>query len=172
MDWGGKWLVDFNAGKTLRVSFDWSNKTVAIDMKMDRSFLEVKSSFKMLEFTFSSKLNWGYCIISIAKTVSKKIAAIIHSVKSLSPEVTLYLYKATIQPCMEYCSVLGGDPGCYLESVDKLQKPILGPLFFYLLPLLNPWFIIEMLPAEVFSIGINVVDAHLNWLNCLHFLIV
>ena len=103
---------------------------------------------------------------------SKKIAALTRSMKCLSPKVTLYLYKATIQPCMEYCSVLGGDPGCYLESLDKLQKRILGLLLFHLLPLLNPWFIIEMLPAEVFSIGINVVDAHLNWLNCLHFLIV
>ena len=91
MDWGRKWLVDFNVGKTQRVSFDWSNKTGTIDVKMDRSFLEVKSSFKMLEFTFSSKLDWGYCIISFAKTVSKKIAALIHSMKFLSPEVTLYL---------------------------------------------------------------------------------
>ena len=144
LDWGRKWLVGFNAGKTQQVSFDWSNETGTIDVKMDQSVLEVKSSFKMLEFTFSSKLDWGYCIISIAKTVSKKIAAIIRSVKSLSPEVTLYLYKATIQPCMEYCSVLGGDPGCYLESLDKLQKRILGLLLFHLLPLLNPWFIIEM----------------------------
>ena len=91
MDWGRKWLVDFNVGKTQRVSFDRSNKTGTIDVKMDRSFLEVKSSFKMLEFTFSSKLDWGYCIISIAKTASKKIAALIRSMKSLSPEVTVYL---------------------------------------------------------------------------------
>ena len=89
MDWGRKWLLDFNAGKTQRVSFDWSNKTGAIDMKMDRSFLEVKSSFKMLEFTFSSKLDWGSYIISIAKTASKEIGVLIHSMKCLSPEVTL-----------------------------------------------------------------------------------
>ena len=113
-------------------------------MKMDRSVLEVKSSFKMLGFTFSSKLDWGSCIISIAKTASKKIAALILSMKCLSLEVTLYLYKATIWPCMEYCSVLGGDPGYYLESLDKLQKRILGLLVFHFLPLLNPWFIIEM----------------------------
>ena len=25
VDWGKKWLVDFNAGKTQLVSFDWSN---------------------------------------------------------------------------------------------------------------------------------------------------
>ena len=48
MDWGSKWLVDFNAGKSQRFSFDWSNKTGAIDVKVDRSVLEEKSSFKML----------------------------------------------------------------------------------------------------------------------------
>ena len=42
MDWGSKWLVDFNAGKTQLVLFDWSNNTRAIDVKMDRSVLEEK----------------------------------------------------------------------------------------------------------------------------------
>ena len=48
MDWGSKCLVDFNAGKTQLVSFDWSNKTGVIDVKMDGSVLREKSSFKML----------------------------------------------------------------------------------------------------------------------------
>ena len=39
MDWGRLWLLDFNAGKTQLVSFDWSNKTGAIDMKMGGSVL-------------------------------------------------------------------------------------------------------------------------------------
>ena len=34
-----KWLVDFNAGKTQLVTFDWSNNTVAIDVNMYGSFL-------------------------------------------------------------------------------------------------------------------------------------
>ena len=113
-------------------------------MKMDRSVLEGKSSFKVLGFTFSSKSDWGSHIISIAKTASKKIAALIRSMKCLSPEVTLYLYKATLRPCMEYCSVLGCDPGYSLESLDKLQKRILVLLVLHFLPLLIPWFIIEM----------------------------
>ena len=92
MDWGRNWLVVFNAGKTRRVSFGWSNKTGAIDVKMDRSVLEEKSSFQMQGFTFSSKLDWGSRIISIAKTASKKIAALIRYdvkclMKRLSPEV-------------------------------------------------------------------------------------
>ena len=103
VDWGRKWLVDFNAGKTQLGLFDPSENTGAIDVKMDGSVLEEKTSFKMLGLTFSSKLDWGSYIVSIAKTASKKIGALIHSVKLVSPEVALYLYKATIWSCMEYC---------------------------------------------------------------------
>ena len=125
VDWGRKWLVDFNAGKTQLVSFDRSKNTDAIDVKMDGSVLEKKTSFKMLGLTFSSKLDWGSYIVSIAKTASKKIGALIRSMKFLSPEVALYLYKSNIRSCMEYCChVWAGAPSCYLELLDKLQKRI------------------------------------------------
>ena len=125
VDWGGKWLVDFNAGKTQLVSFDQSKNTGAIDMKMDGSLLEEKTSFKMLGLTFSSELDWGSYIVSVAKTACRKIGALIRSMKFISPEVALYLYKSTIQPCMEYCChVWAGAPSCYLELLDKLQKRI------------------------------------------------
>ena len=76
VDWGRKWLLDFNAGETQLVSFDRSNSTGAIDVKMDGSVLEEKSSIKMLGLTFSSKLDWSSYIICIAKTASKKIGAL------------------------------------------------------------------------------------------------
>ena len=72
-------------------------------MKMDESVFEEKSSFKMLGLTFSSKLDWYSYITSIAKIASKKIGDLIRSMKFLSPEVALHLYKSTICPCMEYC---------------------------------------------------------------------
>ena len=125
MDWSKKWLVDFNAGKTQLVSFDWSNNTGGTDVKIDRSVLEEKSSFKVLGLNYPSKLDWGSYIISITKTVSKKIGALICSVKSLSPEDALYLYKSTIRPWLEYCCyVWAGAPSCYLELLVKLQKQI------------------------------------------------
>ena len=86
---GKKWFVDFNAGKTKLVSFDQSNNNGSIDVKMDESVLEEKSSFKTLGLTFSYKLDWGSYIISIPKTASKKIGALISSTKFLSPEVAL-----------------------------------------------------------------------------------
>ena len=92
---------------------------------MDGSVLEEKSSFKMLKLTFFSKLDWGSYMVSITKTASKKIGALIRSMKFLSPEVALYLYKSTIRPCMEYCChVWAGASSCYLELLDKIQKPI------------------------------------------------
>ena len=94
-------------------------------VKIEGSFREEKSSFKMLGLTFSFKLDWGPYIISIAKTASKKIGALIRSMKFLSPEVALYLYKPIMHPFMEYCCYVGaGAPSCYLELLDKLQKQI------------------------------------------------
>ena len=92
---------------------------------MNGSVLEEKSSFKMLGLPFSSKLGQGSYIITIAKTASKKIVTLIHSMKFLSSEVALSFNKSTIQSCMEYCChVWAGAPGWYLELLDKLQKRI------------------------------------------------
>ena len=92
---------------------------------MDGSGLEEELSFKMLGLTFCSKLDRGSYIASIAKTASKKIRALIRSMKFLLPEVALYLYKSTIHLCIACCCHVWADaPSCYLELLDKLQKRI------------------------------------------------
>ena len=71
---------------------------------MDGSVFEEKLSFKILGVTFSSKLDWGTYIISIAKTASKKIGAFSMNFNKVSFfKVAVDLYKSTIHPCMEYC---------------------------------------------------------------------
>ena len=138
VDWGKKWLVDFHAGKTQLDSFDRSNNNGSIDVKMDGSVLEEKSSFKMLGLTFSSKLDWGSYIIFIAKTASKKIGALICSMKFPSPEVALYLNKLTIWPCMEYCLyVWAGSPSCYFNCQTSCKNEYAGLLALHLMLLLN-----------------------------------
>ena len=91
VNWGRKWLVDFSAGKIWLVLFDCSNVTGAIDVKMDGSVFDQKLSFKILALIFTSKLDWGSYIISIAKTASKKIGTLIRSMIFLFLEVALYL---------------------------------------------------------------------------------
>ena len=71
------------AGKTHLVSFDWSTKTYAIDVKMVGSVNEEKSS------TFPSKLDWGLTLSLLLKVPPRKLG--IPSMKFLSPEVALYL---------------------------------------------------------------------------------
>ena len=123
MDWAKKRLVDFSAGETQLVSFDQSNNNGSIDVKMYGSVFEEKSFFKVRGLTFSFKLNRGFHTISIAKTASKKIEALICSIKFLSPEFALYLFKASLRACMEYCChVWAGAPSCFLELLDKQQK--------------------------------------------------
>ena len=83
LDWDKKWLVDFSAGKTHLVLYDQSNNSGFIDLEMDGSVLEEKSSFEMLGLTFSSKLDLGSYNVSIAKTASNKIGGLIRSMKFL-----------------------------------------------------------------------------------------
>ena len=82
IDWDRKWPVDFNAGKFELVLFDWSCNSAAIDVKIDGSVLEEKSYFKMLRLSFFfSKLKLGFYSDSFTATFSKKIGALIHSMK-------------------------------------------------------------------------------------------
>ena len=75
-----------------------TNNSGAIGVNTTESVIEEKSYFKMLGLSLSSKLDLGLYIVSIAKTTSQKIGALIHSMKFLSPEVAFYLYKSTIRP--------------------------------------------------------------------------
>ena len=58
LDWGKIWLFDFNAGKTELILFDQCNNSGPIDLKMDVSVLEEKSSLKMLGLGL---LHYIYC---------------------------------------------------------------------------------------------------------------
>ena len=119
MDLEGKCLVEFNCGKTQLASFDWSNNTGTIDMKMDVSAPEEKSSFKMLELSFSLILDWHSYIISIAKNVSKKIGTLNCSMKFLTSEDALNIYKSTIHSFIKYCyHVWAGASICYFQMLD------------------------------------------------------
>ena len=119
----------------------------------------------MLGLTFSSKLDWSSYIISIVKTT------LIYSMKFLSLEVALYLYKFTIRPCMGYCcQVWAGTPSWLLELLNKLQKRICRTIHPSLAESL------ELLPhcqnvASLSLIYRYYFDVHLNWLNWFHFLI-
>ena len=101
----------------------------------------------MLGLTFSSKLDWGSYIISITKTASKK----------------------NWSPYMEYCChVWAGVRSCYSELLQKLQKWICRTVSPSLATSLEPLAHHRNVASLSLSMGIALVNVHLNWLNWFH----
>ena len=124
------------------MSFDSSDNSATINVEMDGSAFEEQSSFNMLELSFSSKLDWDSYTVSITKTASKKIGVLVRSMKFLSSEVALYL------------SNLPYGLPWNLVVTSGLVLPVAtwmcwisyreGLLVLHMVPLLNPWLIVEM----------------------------
>ena len=67
---------------------------------------------------------------------------------------------------MEYCCLVwAAAHSCCLEFLDKLQKRICKTVGPSLAASLKP-----LVHRQDFSIGITLIDVHLNWLNWFHFL--
>ena len=140
---------------------------VEIAVEIGGFVLEEKSSFKMLGLTFSSKLDWGAYIISIAETASKKIRALIRFMKVFL--LRLLCISINLPYAYAYCChVKVGAPSCYLELLDKLEKG-------YACRTVGPSLAISREPLahrrnveRNFPIGINLVDVHLKRLSWFH----
>ena len=110
---------------------------------MDGSVLEEKSSFKMLGLSLSSKLEWDFHIVSIVKTALKKTRSLIQFMKFTSSD-------AVISINLTWKTVVifrAGGPNCFLDMLGCVCKRYVGLMDFPLLPLLNPWPIVERYPA-------------------------
>ena len=122
-----------------------------------------------------SLLNWiGVLALSQwQKNAPKKTGIFIWSRKSLFSEIVLYLYKSNIQLCMEYCcQVWAGTPSCYLNILGKLHKQVCKTVDSSIASFLEPLSLCQNVASQaIYSIGINLVDVHLNWLKWFHFFI-
>ena len=101
----------------------------------------------MLGLSYSSKLDWGSYIISIAKTASKKIGALICSMTFLSPEVAMYKSIINLPYGHAWNTVdrsglvlLVATWSCWISCKNEYA----GLLVLHFLPLWNPWLIVEM----------------------------
>ena len=133
-------------------------------MKMDGSVLLEKPSMKMLGLTLSSIFDWGSYIISIAKNASNKIGVSFFL-------VALHLYKSTVYghtwntAVMSELVLLVATWDCLISYKTRYA----GLLSLHLL---DPGSTSRCSqPAQVFSIGITLVDVHLNCISWFHLLI-
>ena len=125
VEWGKKWLVTFNAGKTKLLSVSKCHKATPFSIPMNGKDLPENNSFRLLGLTFSNSLTWNEYVEAIAKSAAQKVGSLYRARAYLTPECILYLYKASIRPCMEYCCHLwAGAPAHLLNLLDRIQNRV------------------------------------------------
>ena len=131
VEWGKEWLVTFNASKTKLLSINRFKNPYLPSVMMNDAELPENSNFRLLGLTFSDDFTWNAYIESIAKSAARKVGSLFRSRNFLSPNSILYLYKATIRPCMEYCChIWAGASSTCLGQLDRIQRRIsnlIGP---------------------------------------------
>ena len=80
VDWSRKFLVDFNVGKTVLVSFVRDDIITGMLLMWKLMRLEEKWSLKMLRLSFFIWIGLKF-FVSITKTFFKEIGAVIHSLE-------------------------------------------------------------------------------------------
>ena len=98
-----------------------------IEVRTGTSFLTMWGLY------FSSKLDWVSYFVCIAQTVCNKTVAFIHSGKTPSLGMVLWLCKSTILLCMKYCChTWPCAPNFLLDMLDNVGLAVAASL-----PLLN-----------------------------------
>lgn len=132
VEWGNDWLVTFNADKTKLLSINRYRQPCLPSIAMGGVDLPESDSIRLLGLTLSKDLSWNKYVQLIATSAAKKVGSLFRSRKILTPESILYLYKATIRPCIEYCCHLWAGASCEcLNLLDRIQNRIVnmvGPL--------------------------------------------
>ena len=78
------------------------------------------STSKSLGVLIDTNLNWGSHIEQLAKKTASGIAVIKRVRQFVLPATLHLIYKALIQPHLDYCNVVWGT--CGIKLADKLQK--------------------------------------------------
>ena len=82
---------------------------------------------KLLVLKFTPDLKWNSNIDSGAKDAVRMVGSIYRSMRLLTPESLLYLYKSQIRPRMEYCShIWAGSSNTILSALDRVQRRMRG----------------------------------------------
>ncbi len=86
--------------------------------------------FAFLDFTSPlMPVGWGTVVYisGIARSASMWVGCLYRARKFLPPDATLYLYKTTIHPLMEYCCHFwAGASACHLSLWDRVQERIVN----------------------------------------------
>ena len=141
LGWGSKWLVNFNARKTHLVSFDRLTTLLLLMWKWTGLFLKKNHPLRCWGWL----LDRGSYMISIAKTVSKKLELWFvlwgfFLLGLLCISMNLPYRHAWNTVVMSEQVLLVATWNCWISYKNGYA----GLSVLHLLPLLNPWLIVKM----------------------------
>ena len=128
---------------------------------MNGAELPENKHFRLLGLTFSNDLTWNNYIESIAKSAAMKIGSLYRARNFLSPESILYLYKATIRPCLEYCYLVL--LLIVLVCLTAYRGELLTLLDLIFAQIYSPYLIAVMLHHCLYFINTSMVVVLTNW---------
>ena len=125
--------------------------------------LPENSSFCLLGLAFSDDFTWNTYIETIAKATAMNVGSLFRSCNFISSESILYLYKATIRPCMEYCChIWAGTSTTCLRLLDQSQRWIIISLDLICRLNCILYLIVEMQHPFLCSINTFMVSVLMN----------
>ena len=117
--WAQKWLVTFNATKTVYMTFSNSSGKNDLNLALNNVKIEKVNCHKHFGIILNDRLSWTDHIDFVCKKASKKLGLLNKNKNAFSRNVLIKLYKSTILPVIEYGSVLYDDMSLNLSSKVK-----------------------------------------------------
>ena len=123
--WGNKWGFKFSSSKTEAVLFTRKRKIEEIQLYLNKSQIQICSSFKYLGVTLDKKLTWGDHIQSIVVKCKKSLnlmRAVSGKYWGADFNTLILLYRSLIRSRLDYCSE-GYESACLTlkQRLDSIQ---------------------------------------------------
>ena len=103
-DWSNKWLISFNASKTVYMTISNKPCTAEITLKLNETVLSRVWSHRHLGLVLNSAFTWSDHVTYVCKKVSKRLGILYKSKQKLQRNVLSKLYCLWIRPMIDYCS--------------------------------------------------------------------
>ena len=123
-NWAAKWLVTFNATKTvyLQISRKQNPAPKPVLMLNGVQIREVKSH-KHLGLTFNNTLSWSDHIGSLTTKANRCVGLLRKISRDVPRQCLEILYKSMIRPILEYAGVIfDGSADKYLDRLEAVQR--------------------------------------------------
>ncbi len=116
-------MLSLNLTKTVYMVFT-KRKIREMNLLLQNSKIPSATEIKFLGVIINSGLSWNQHIVAVCEKMSK-VVGIIAKIRHIIPtENVRLLYKALVEPYMNYCCIIwaSSDRSCLLDRVLKIQK--------------------------------------------------